>query len=73
MKFLLVLLLVLVGAWMWRSGRQARAIRKKPAPKSAPQDMVSCAHCGVHIPHAELVQGRDGVYCCQDHRLQSEG
>lgn len=72
MKFLLVLLVVLFGAWLWRSGRQKNAVTQNPPPPKTPQEMVSCTHCGVHIPQAESVQGRDGVYCCHAHHEQAE-
>lgn len=72
MKFFLVLLVVLFGAWLWRSGRQKNAVNKKSPPLRTPQAMVSCARCGLHIPQAESVQGRDGVYCCHLHHEQTE-
>jgi uncharacterized protein len=72
MKFLLVLLVLLFGAWLWRSSRQKNAINKKAPPLKSPQDMVSCARCGLHIPQAESVQGHDGVYCCHTHQDQAE-
>jgi uncharacterized protein len=72
MKFFLVLLVFLFGAWLWRSGRQKNAINKPPSPLNTPQNMVSCSHCGVHIPQKESVQGRNGVYCCQAHQKQAE-
>lgn len=72
MKFLLVLLVFLFGAWLWRSSRQKNVVHKKTPPLKSPQDMVSCAHCGLHIPKAESIHGRDGVYCCHEHHDQAE-
>lgn len=72
MKFLLILLVVLLGAWLWRSRRGKNTVTQKPPPLKTPQDMVSCTHCGVHIPQADSVQGRAGVYCCHAHHDQAE-
>jgi uncharacterized protein len=72
MKLLLVLLVFLLAAWLWRTRRHKNTDTPKPPPQKSPQDMVSCARCGLHIPQAESVQGRDGVYCCQAHHVQTE-
>ena len=64
MKYLLVLIVVAVGAAWWRS-QQAPAARSKSVPprRAAPENMVACAHCGVHLPRSEaLVQ--DGKFYC---------
>lgn len=73
MKLLLVLAVVLIGVWLWRSGRQADVAPKKPPPTPAqPQDMVSCALCAVHVPQADAVAGRQGLYCSVEHRQRAE-
>ncbi|MEA3393181.1 MAG: PP0621 family protein [Pseudomonadota bacterium] len=73
MKFLLLLVVVVVAVWLWRSGRLADAASKrKPSPPPPPQDMVRCAHCGVHFPQADAVAGRNGLYCCVEHRQRAE-
>ncbi|MDA8389300.1 MAG: PP0621 family protein [Gammaproteobacteria bacterium] len=31
-------------------------------------EMVSCAHCGLYLPHAEALTGADGkTYCSREH------
>jgi uncharacterized protein len=76
MKFLLVLAVVLVAVWIWRNNRrQDTADRSRPAPRPAPPrpaNMVACAQCAMHLPEAEAVAGRRGVYCCHEHRRQAE-
>ena len=77
MKYLLVLLVVLVGAWGWRQSRRLPPSRPpspdKGAKPPAPQEMTRCALCAVHLPRSEAVQGRLGHYCCAAHRQQAEG
>lgn len=36
--------------------------------KSAPQPMLACAYCSVHIPVGESTQSRGKVFCCEAHR-----
>lgn len=31
------------------------------------EDMVCCAHCGVHLPAGESIRVGDQVYCCEAH------
>lgn len=75
MKFLLVLMVLLVAIWVWRNNRSADGGTARPPapPKPArPTDMVACLQCGTHVPEGESVAGRDGPYCCQEHRRQRE-
>ena len=76
MKFLLFLVIVLLGVWLWRSGRRgnnpSQAETSEPPPTAGPQDMVPCARCGMHLPHNEAVVGRIGLYCSNEHQQQAE-
>ena len=74
MRLLLVLAVVLFGIWLWRSNREAKAGLKEEKPKHAPPplDMVGCTLCSVHIAVVDAVQGRNGPYCCADHRQRAE-
>jgi uncharacterized protein len=67
MKYLFWLLVILLVWWAWRRTSAARAAQNPPPP-SQTQDMVSCAHCGVHLPHNEAVAGTRGQYCSAAHR-----
>ncbi len=75
MKFLLLLIAVFVLLWLLR-GLLQRARRPPPAPKppgaEAPQPMLSCAHCGLHLPRDEALPGRGGVFCDAAHRAAFE-
>lgn len=85
MKFVLVILVVLAGVWLWRRNRaeeardEAEADRARaqqtPAPPpavQAPAEMVSCQHCGLHLPAADAVAGTRGVYCSSEHQRHHE-
>lgn len=69
MKFVLLLIAVAVLFWMLRSSlRRARPPRRAPPEVPAPQTMLSCAQCGMHLPRDEALPGRGGVFCGAEHR-----
>ncbi len=78
MKYALVLGLVLVVVWLWRSSRQSAADDKKQArahsKKASPQEtteIVACQVCQVHLPLNEALNGSQGFYCSAKHRQQA--
>ena len=83
MKYL-VLLLVLGVAFLWWSAQRKNARRDEarrdapptppahPNTANAPQDMVQCAVCAVHLPRNDAVTGRAGIYCSTEHRTHAE-
>ncbi|MFO6419828.1 PP0621 family protein [Hylemonella sp. W303a] len=79
MKFLLFLLIILLAVWLWRSGRTAEAETKRASdptrrssPQTAPEDMVRCAHCGLHLPLREAIASSSAHYCSVEHRRLAE-
>jgi uncharacterized protein len=85
MKYLLVLLVVAVGAWVFVSRRRGPA-GKPPLSKSAPKEepnnhpedqpkalpatIIACVHCGLHLPQAEAqVDAAGRFFCSEAHRL----
>lgn len=70
MKYLIWLLVIVLGLWVWRRARQptkARPPAAAPADKT-PDTMCRCAHCGLHLPLDEAVRGERGLYCSTAHR-----
>ena len=62
MKYLLVLAIVLVAVWFWRSSRRRAGTREHKsgtasgagsASTAQPQDMVECPVCLVHLPRSD--------------------
>lgn len=72
MKFLLLVAVVLGALWLLRSrkrgGGSASGPGKPDRPAAPTQPMVTCAHCGVHLPREDAVAGADGLYCSDAHR-----
>ncbi len=74
MKIVLFLIAVFVLLWLLRgaTGRR-RGVGAPPKPPSQePQQMIACAHCGVHLPRDEALPGRGGVFCGDAHRAAFE-
>lgn len=81
MKFLLWgLIVAAVVLWVLRT-KKTRANTPRTRRDGADQDsaptteqMVCCAHCGVHLPLSESVPGAAGtVYCSDEHRRLAGG
>lgn len=75
MKYLLVLAVVLAGAWLWRSRRRQDLPQSAPAqrPAARPGLMVTCRRCGVHLPASDAISDAQGHYCSVEHlRLERE-
>jgi uncharacterized protein len=73
-KYLIILVLVFLVAWQWRNGR-VKDVKTKSARDNRPMgpvDMVACAHCGVHLPAQDAIQGKAGPYCDAHHRAAAE-
>jgi uncharacterized protein len=80
MKYLIWLVIVFAVIWWIRQQRQkpSDATGNKTGKKANQTDggaqvMVPCAHCGAHMPQAEALEGRQGVYCSEAHRQRQEG
>lgn len=80
MRYIIVTLaLALIVFWLVRAAR-GRGSDQLPKDNAAPQrppvalvqDMVSCAHCGLHLPKTESIPGKGAVYCCPEHQRQAE-
>ncbi len=77
MKYILLLAVVLGTLWLMRSLRKPKlppqpGSTPPPAPPASPEDMVSCAQCGVHLPRSESLPGRGGIFCSEAHRSAFE-
>ena len=79
MKYLIVLALLAYLYVAWRkqrrpgpgSGAGTPPPGRPSSAGSAPQEMVRCDQCGLHLPRNEaLTDGRGGVFCCAPHREQ---
>ena len=77
MKFALLVVAIVVLLWLLRGARRRvspppEKPPEMPAQPAEPQPMLSCAHCGLHLPRDEALPGRGGVFCGEAHRKAFE-
>jgi uncharacterized protein len=61
----LIFLLLLI-AIVWLVVKNYLKPRRPPEPR-APEDMVRCLHCGVHLPRSESHSSEGKSFCSQEH------
>jgi uncharacterized protein len=79
MKYLLVLIVVLIGFMLLK---KQFVIKKKPGAKASraedPQTlreterMLRCAHCGIFVPGSAALHIQGRHYCSQEHAQKAE-
>ena len=72
-KLIVLVLLVAVAVWLLRralrSG-QGDDIERRPPVHG---ELVSCAHCGVHLPRSEARAAGERLYCSEEHARLGPG
>ena len=76
MKYLVVLGLVFVVFWLWRSARQRAVDSRAHSASTAMREpvkteIVACDFCHVHLPRTEALIAGDGTFCSEAHRQQA--
>lgn len=73
----LLILVVIAAVVYWLLVSYRRKARKESEPDgNAPgqaEDMVRCAHCGLHLPKRESVAEEGKFYCGDAHRRAQSG
>ena len=64
---LILVVLVFVLAWWILKKYRASLTRGQPPRTAAPEDMVRCEHCGVHLPRSESHSSGGKFFCSEDH------
>lgn len=68
LKWIALIVLGMLVFWFLRRTRQ---IQQKDDPRlPVIEDMVCCAHCGVHLPKSECVSSQDKYFCSVEHHKQ---
>lgn len=63
-RLLFIIAAVIVVYLLLRSYRRQVPRQDKPTV----EDMVRCAHCGVHLPRSESIQADGQFFCSAEHR-----
>ena len=70
-----VLLVIIAGVIWWLRSKRKSSDKTQDASRQSqnPQTMLRCAHCDLHFPQTDAVEGSQGVYCSAAHRSAQEG
>ena len=73
-KIILLVLGLILVVWLVRSYRRRVDGSDNPGPAKQGENMVRCAHCGVHLPRSESLTTQGSYYCSAEHqRAHREG
>ena len=67
-RLLVLVVFVVVAVWLIR--RALRGPARRPDLQAQPDkqgELVSCAHCGVHLPRGEARRAGGRLYCSEEH------
>lgn len=68
-KLILLLLLGFLAYLVFRGVRRSARRQEQAEKPQAPERMVACARCGVHLPESEAIEGDGGRrFCSEEHR-----
>lgn len=70
LRIILIALAVWIVIVLIRNAR-AKKQTTDQRPEKQVENMVECAHCGVHLPENEAIREGSDFYCCDEHRRQS--
>ena len=67
-RILLLIVALFILIWLVRGLLLARKRGEPPqTPGPAQAELVTCAHCGVHLPRAESRNAGGRDYCSEEH------
>lgn len=67
MRFVLLVILAVVAVWAIRRAVQGAARSDHVERPSAPDELISCARCGLHLPRAEAREVGGALFCSDEH------
>jgi uncharacterized protein len=70
---LLFFVLIAVAVYLLLRRPSRRSADEETRATPAPEPMVACARCGLHVPRSESVETAGRHYCCQEHRRLDAG
>jgi uncharacterized protein len=69
LRWLILAAAVFAAIWLLRRSLARREGEPPRAGRgSAPAELVSCAHCAVHLPRGEALEQAGNFYCSDEHR-----
>lgn len=68
MKYLLLIVVLAVIWSIWKKRQAGGAARPAAPAQTSPENMLTCAHCGVHFPEGDGVREAGEAFCSEAHR-----
>ena len=72
MKYLLWIGLLLIVFWIVRRTRRPMKNDRHSPTAHAPEEMVTCAHCGVYLPISDSIEVRGRRFCSIEHQRAAQ-
>ena len=69
-KILLIAIAFAAAYWLLRNHRRRADRQAQPPAESKTEDMVNCAHCGVHLPRGEGIVSGTRYFCSAEHERE---
>jgi uncharacterized protein len=73
MRYLFLLLLIVVGIYLWRRMLRDGSGPAEPRSEGKVANMVRCAHCGTYLPEDEAIRSGERYFCSNEHRDAGRG
>ena len=67
-KFLLLILVIVAAWWLAKGFRRKDTGKEVHKGAAAPEQMVTCSHCGLYLPQSEAIPDGDKFFCSAEHR-----
>jgi uncharacterized protein len=67
------IILLVLGVWLLvvLLRQYRRGVDASGKALTAPEHMVRCAVCGVHLPKTESIMKKGTYYCCEEHSIKA--
>ena len=69
-KILFIAIAFAVGFWLLRNHRRRVDHDAQRPAESQTEDMVDCAHCGLHLPRGEGIVSGTRYFCSAEHERE---
>ena len=72
-RLIFIALAVVLVVWLLRRALREPGKGAAEADARLAQELVRCAHCGVHLPRADAVLAETRIYCSPAHARLGQG
>ena len=67
-RLLVLIVIIVLAVWLVRRALRGTTTKTDVSKQAeSQQQLVRCAHCGVHLPRGEARQAGGALYCSDEH------